>query len=409
LRGFPLANTLHQGPFLLSLPAEIPTVMRNWILPENIADLLPPEARRVETLRRAMLDMIAGYGYELVQAPLIEYVESLLTPHDAALDLKTFKLTDQLSGRQLGLRADITPQVARIDAHLLNRHGVARLCYAGAVVHALPDGVMAAREPLQLGGEIYGHAGVGADVEIVELMSECLRLAGIERLHLDLGHIGIFIALADAAHLQGETREAVFRAIQQKDVPTLSALLDGTEATLRDGLVLLPSLYGDMTVMATAEQRLPQLPGITQALAQLRELGDSLAARGITADLDLAELRSGYYHTGLVFAAYAEGWANAIARGGRYDDVGAQFGRSRPATGFSLDLKELAWGLPAAPARRAILAPDLVDAELADAIRALRQAGETVVVRLGEIIDVEELCADRELLKREGGWQVVQL
>jgi len=383
--------------------------MRNWILPENIADLLPPEARRVETLRRASLDLIASFGYELVQPPLIEYVDSLLTRHDAALDLKTFKLTDQLSGRQLGLRADITPQVARIDAHLLNRQGVARLCYAGPVVHTQPDGIMAAREPLQLGAEIYGYAGVAADVEVVELMRECLKLAGIEHVHLDIGHIGLFLALADAAGLEGEARESVFRAIQQKDVPTLRGLLAGLPEDLREGLIALPGLYGSEDMLALAERQLPALPGVVAALTALRELSAALAARGIDVSFDLAELRSGYYHTGLVFAAYAEGWPNAVARGGRYDHVGEQFGRPRPATGFSLDLKELAWQLPVIPARRAILAPNVLDTGLAEAIRALRAAGETVVVKLGEVVDVEELHADRELVERDGAWQVRSL
>lgn len=380
--------------------------MRNWILPENIADLLPPEARRVETLRRASLDLIAGFGYELVQPPLIEYVDSLLTRDDAALDLKTFKLTDQLSGRQLGLRADITPQVARIDAHLLNRQGVARLCYAGPVVHTLPDGIMAAREPLQLGAEIYGYAGVAADVEIVELMGECLKLAGIAHVHLDIGHIGLFLALADAAGLQGGAREAVFRTIQQKDRATLAALLADVPADLKAGLLALPNLYGDLQVLEQAERNLPALPGVQSALRELRELSVALAARGITPNFDLAELRSGYYHTGLVFAAYAEGWPNAVARGGRYDHVGEQFGRPRPATGFSLDLKELAWRLPPAAARAAILAPSTFDLQLADAIRQLRAAGETVVVRLGEVVDPEELHANRELVLLDGQWQV---
>ncbi|GAB3250050.1 ATP phosphoribosyltransferase regulatory subunit [Chitinimonas naiadis] len=383
--------------------------MRNWILPENIADLLPPEARRVETLRRASLDLIAGFGYELVQPPLIEYVDSLLTRQDAALDLKTFKLTDQLSGRQLGLRADITPQVARIDAHLLNRQGVARLCYAGPVVHTQPDGIMAAREPLQLGAEIYGYAGVAADVEVVELMRECLKLAGIEHVHLDIGHIGLFLALADEAGLADEARESVFHAIQQKDVPTLTGLVSNLPAGLRDGLVALPGLYGDVSILAAAERQLPAIAGVKIALQALRELSEALTARGIQVSFDLAELRSGYYHTGLVFAAYAEGWANAIARGGRYDHVGAQFGRPRPATGFSLDLKELAWQLPVAAARPAILAPNVLDAKLAGAIRDLRAAGETVVVKLGDIVDVEELHADRELVDQGGEWQVQSL
>jgi ATP phosphoribosyltransferase regulatory subunit len=383
--------------------------MRNWILPENIADLLPPEARRLEALRRAMLDLIATFGYELVQPPLIEYADALLTRQDAALDLKTFKLTDQLSGRQLGLRADTTPQVARIDAHLLNRQGVARLCYAGAVVHTLPDGVMAAREPMQLGAEVYGHAGLSADVEVVELMTACLRLAGIEHVHLDLGHVGIFLALADEAGLEGEVREAVFRALQQKDVPSLTVLVAPLPPPLAAALTALPTLYGDLTVLETARNTLPPLPRITAALDALAELGAALQQRGMSPNVELAELRSGYYHTGLTFAAYAEGWPNAVARGGRYDDVGERFGRPRPATGFSLDLKDLAWKWPAPPQRRAILAPDCFDASLAQAVHALRAAGETVVTRLGEVIDVEELHADRELVWQDGRWVVVNL
>lgn len=384
--------------------------MRNWILPENIADLLPPEARRVEVLRRNLLDLIASFGYELVQPSLIEFVESLLTQQDAALDLKTFKLTDQLSGRQLGLRADITPQVARIDAHLLNRQGVARLCYAGSVVHTQPDGVMAAREPLQLGAEIYGYAGVAADVEIVELMCECLRTAEISELHLDIGHIGLFLALADAAGLSGEARDKVFHAIQHKDVPTLQLLVNGlADEAIRNGLIALPTLYGDQQVLVKAAAVLPPLAGVVAALDELTELTEALAARGITPNFDLSELRSGYYHTGLVFAAYAEGWANAIARGGRYDHVGEEFGRARPATGFSVDLKELAWRMPIAPARRAILAPNILNADLAATIRRLRSEGETVVVLLGELVDVEELHADRALVKQGDQWQVSAL
>lgn len=383
--------------------------MRNWILPENIADLLPPNARRLEALRRSMLDLCAGFGYELVQPPLIEYVDSLLTRQDAVLDLKTFKLTDQLSGRQMGLRADITPQVARIDAHLLNRQGVTRLCYAGPILHTLPDGIMAAREPLQLGAEVYGHAGIDADVEVIELMLACLAQAEITSVHLDVGHIGLFGAIADAAGLTGEARDLVFQAIQQKDASGLKRLTAGLEPALAAALIALPTLYGDQQVLQRAHALLPALPGIAAALVTLNDLTIALAARGVEANFDLAELRSGQYHTGLVFAVYADGWANAIARGGRYDDVGKQFGRSRPATGFSVDLKELTWRLPDATARRAILAPPGLDAELVGTINALRGKGETVVVKLGDVIDSEELQADRELLYRDGAWTVVPL
>lgn len=380
--------------------------MRNWILPENIADLLPPNARRMEALRRAMLDLCASFGYELVQPPLIEYIESLLIQQDAALDLKTFKLTDQMSGRQLGLRADITPQVARIDAHLLNRQGVARLCYAGPTVHTLPDGIMAAREPLQLGAEIYGCEGVAADVESIELMLECLKCAEAGITHLDIGHIGLFLSLADAAGLRGSVREQVFSAIQQKDVTTVAACLSHVSANLRTAFVALPALYGDASVLQAARRALPVLPAIGLALDVLESLTAALQARGIQPRFDLAELHSGYYHTGLVWAAYADGWPNAIARGGRYDDVGAQFGRSRPATGFSLDLKALLWRLPPEPARLAILAPDLLDAELTAVVRGLRIAGETVVICLGSPVDFQELHVDRELVRQGGAWVV---
>ena len=381
-------------------------LMRNWILPEYISDILPSEARQIEALRRKLLDLFACYGYEQVAPPLIEYVESLFTQDDSALDLKTFKLVDELTGRQMGLRADITPQVARIDAHILNRQGVARLCYTGSVVSTRPDGILSTREPRQIGAEIYGCAGVAADVEAIELMFESLALAGLTAPRLDIGHIGLFHALADEAGLVGDRRAEVFGALQQKDTATISEILAGTPAELLAGFLVLANCYGGREVLALAREALPALPRIQAALDSLEQLTDALQLRGINVHFDLAELRSSYYHTGLVYAAYADGFTNAIARGGRYDSVGEKFGRSRPATGFSLDMREFSL-LPFPVLRPGILAPAGDDAALLSAIRALRAAGEIVMVDLGVVST--EVCVNRELKQIEGLWQVAAL
>ncbi|XZG71842.1 ATP phosphoribosyltransferase regulatory subunit [Chitinibacteraceae bacterium HSL-7] len=380
--------------------------MRNWILPENISDVLPREARQIETMRSSMLDLFARYGYELVLPPLIEYIESLFVEDDAVLNLKTFKLVDQQSGRQMGLRADITPQVARIDAHILNRKGVTRLCYAGSVVRTQPDGILATREPRQIGAEVYGAEGVAADVEVIELMLASLKLAGLPDVRVDVGHIGLFHALADAAGFKGTQREKLFTAVQLKDLPCIRTLVDGVSDELARGLVALPALYGSEGVLARAATELPALPAVTAALARLAELEAALAARDVMVCFDLAELRSSDYHSGLMFAAYAPGFNNAVARGGRYDSVGEKFGRSRPATGFSLDLRQLTQ-LPFPDATTAILAPAGDDVALRAAIASLRAAGETVVVDLGVCRD--EAGCDRQLVERNGAWQVESL
>lgn len=380
--------------------------MRNWILPENISDVLPNEARQLENLRRGMLDLFNRYGYEQVIPPLVEYVESLFTQEDRALDLKTFKLVDELTGRQMGLRADITPQVARIDAHILNRQGVVRLCYAGSVVNTRPDGLLSSREPRQIGAEIYGCAGLAADVEVIELMLESLALASLASARLEIGHIGIFHALADAAGLSENSREELFIALQQKDLPALKAAAETLPVELRAGLLVLPNCYGGEEVLALARRSLPALPRVTAALDALDALNAALKLRGIKARFDLAEMRSSYYHTGLVFAAYADGFANAVARGGRYDSVGEKFGRSRPATGFSLDLRELSH-LPYPVRCQGILAPALDDSALLAKVRELRAAGEVVVTDLG--IAAGESNCDRQLVNASGLWQVVSL
>ncbi|MDR3409870.1 MAG: ATP phosphoribosyltransferase regulatory subunit [Formivibrio sp.] len=380
--------------------------MRNWILPEYISDILPNEARHLERLRRNMLDLFTCYGYEQVIPPLVEYVESLFTQEDSALDLKTFKLVDELTGRQMGLRADITPQVARIDAHILNRQGVTRLCYAGSVVNTRPDGLLSSREPRQIGAEIYGCAELAADVEIIELMRASLALAGLVEPRLEIGHIGLFHALADAASLNGSAREALFVALQQKDMPELEMAVAGLSPALQQGFLALPNCYGGEEALQLARKSLPVLPTIVAALDTLDALNAVLKLRGIETRYDLAELRSSYYHTGLVFAVYAPGFANAVARGGRYDSVGEKFGRSRPATGFSLDLRELSH-LPYPARHQGVLAPSENDPSLIDKVRALRAGGEMVIVDLG--IAPDEASCDRKLVKVDGSWQIVAL
>lgn len=314
--------------------------MRRWLLPEYIDDILPEEAQRIERLRRAMLDLFHGHGYELVMPPLLEYLESLLTGTGHDLDLKTFKLVDQLSGRMLGVRADITPQVARIDAHLLAANAVNRLCYAGSVLHTQSDGFHRSREPIQIGAELYGEAGAEADLEILTLMLQGLAACGVKTLQLDIGHVGVYRALAHEAGLSGEVEHQLFGALQAKDRSAVAVLTAGLAAALRDAFAALPQLYGDRSVLAEARACLPNLPSVQSALDTLETLDRGLA--DVAVAYDLAELRGYGYHSGVVFAAYTGGRSHAIAQGGRYDEVGRVFGRARPATGFSLDLRELA-------------------------------------------------------------------
>jgi ATP phosphoribosyltransferase regulatory subunit len=314
-----------------------------WLLPEHIEDILPAEAARIEALRRKILDLFAARGYELVIPPLLEYVESLLTGTGHDLDLRTFKLVDQLSGKMMGVRADITPQVARIDAHLLNRDGVTRLCYCGSVLHARPMTPAATREPIQIGAEIYGHAGIASDLEIQRLLCRALEVAGVRGARLDVGHVAVFRSLVRAAGIGHELESDLFEALQKKDLPALRVLAKGLPARTRDALLLLPELYGGAEVLTLALRRLPQVPGMQDALRILQRLA---GACRIPAGFDLAELRGYHYHSGVVFDAYCDGANGAapilIARGGRYDEVGKAFGRPRPATGFSIDLRTLA-------------------------------------------------------------------
>jgi ATP phosphoribosyltransferase regulatory subunit len=381
--------------------------MDNWLLPEYVEDILPEEARRIEAMRRRILDLMATWGYQMVVPPMMEYLESLLSGTGRDLDLRMFKLVDQLSGRLMGLRADITPQAARIDAHLLNRRGVTRLCYCGTVVHALPSGMSGTREPLQVGAEIYGHAGIESDLEIQRLMLESLAVAGVPRVQLDLGHVGVFRALARLAGVGPGAEQELFRALQAKDVPALRALSAGLPSAARDGLLALPELYGGAEVLAQARRRLPADPQLAQALDVLEELARRLAGPVSALAFDLSEVRGYHYHSGVVFAAYAPGASNALALGGRYDEVGRAFGRARPATGFSADLRALAAAVPAAEATRAIRAPHGDDPALRERIATLRAAGEVVIVELPGHEDTrEELGCGRALVLRDGAWRV---
>jgi ATP phosphoribosyltransferase regulatory subunit len=377
-----------------------------WMLPEAIEDILPVEARRVEALRRRLLDAFDCRGYQLVMPPLLEYVDSLLTGSGRDLDLRTFKLVDQLSGRTMGVRADITPQVARIDAHLLNRQGVARLCYCASVLHTLPAGFTATREPLQIGAELYGHGGLEADIEIVLLLADALQLAGLSATRIDLGHVGLFRALTAAAGFEGEREENVFTALQAKDVPSLRELVHGAAEPYRSALLALPDLYGDAEVLAQARQRLPSEVG--PALDELQRLAAALT--DLPVSFDLADLRGYHYHNGIVFAAYGNNAASALALGGRYDMVGKAYGRARPATGFSMDLRELARIANGYSAKAAILAPCSDDKALCAAVQTLREQGEVVMRALpGHEGTWREAGCDRGLVQRGGAWIVEPL
>lgn len=384
-------------------------MMSNWLLPESLADILPAEARRIEELRRNLLDVYRTYGFELVAPPLVEYIDSLLSGTGGALNLRTCKLVDQLSGRTLGVRADMTPQVSRIDAHLLNREGVTRLCYCGTVLHARPAGLLSDRELLQIGAEIFGHAGVEADIEILELALESVKRAGVMKARLDLNHPGIVRAIIDSDPALADAAGDISELLSTKDIPALGALgtsLPGVRPVTVQALLDLASLYGGTEVIAKARKVLPALPALMAGLDDLDTLVRALPAHEFS--IDLADMGSGYgYHSGVVFSIYAEGWHDALVKGGRYDGVGKAFGRSRPATGFSLDLRKLSSGLPPAKIAKAIRAPWGTDAALVAALRELRGAGEIVVQVLpGQPHRLDEFTVDRELVLDNGAWKV---
>ncbi len=380
----------------------------NWLLPESLADTLPAEARRIEELRRQLLDLFRTYGFELVAPPLVEYIDSLLSGTGSDLNLRTSKLVDQLSGRTLGVRADMTPQITRIDAHLLNRAGVTRLCYCGPVLHARPAGLLSSRELLQIGAEIFGHKGFEADLEIIRLALESARLAGVKNLRLDVCHAGLVRSLIEADTAAQVRADEIMALLRDKDLPGLAGLAQGPgalEAQTVEALVLLPKLYGDRTVIDRARTVLPNIAGVTVALDTLAQLLGALD--DVSVGVDLADVGTYGYHTGVTFSIYADGWHDALVQGGRYDNVSLAFGRARPATGFSLDLRKLAAGLLPAVATPAVRAPAGQDQALRAAVQALRQEGHIVVqVFPGETATHDEFVFDRELVLQSGQWKM---
>lgn len=378
-----------------------------WLLPERIADVLPPQARRIEALRRSLLDRAQGYGFELVMPPLLEHLESLLSGTGRELDLKTFKLVDQLSGRTLGIRADTTPQAARIDAHLLNREGVTRLCYCGPVLHTRPAGLAATREPLQFGAEIFGHAGLEADLEACELALDVLQAAPVQGLVIDLADARVLRGLLAGVMLAPSQIQDLVRALAEKDAATVAQLAEPAPAETRAALNALLRLYGGDEVLAAARDSLPARPLVREALDQLAWLASHLRAAypELRVGFDLGDVGGYAYYSGLRFAVYGQGSSDALARGGRYDEVGSVFGRNRPAVGFSLDLKALAEVAgPAAPGT-AIRAPWSEDPALRAAVRRLREAGETVVSVLpGHASEAQAYTCDRELVSVGPQW-----
>jgi ATP phosphoribosyltransferase regulatory subunit len=387
--------------------------MPAWLLPDQISDILPREARRLEALRRRLLDLFASYGYDLVQPPLLEHVESLLIHEASDLDLRTFKVVDQATGRLLGLRADMTPQAARIDAHQIPSDGVTRLCYAGSVLHAQPAGLLSSREPVQVGCELFGHAGLEADLEVQELALAALDAAGIDRVRLDLSHRGVFLALRDQDPALARYENEVLVALQSKDRVALEQTLPLVSSRTAEALQALLDLYGPAagpdSVIAKARACLPDLPAIHQALDRLAAVADSAMFTEhphCVLTVDLADLRGYRYHNAVMFSIYCEGLPNAVVRGGRYDGVGEVFGRARPATGFSLELRELlaiAAGAEQAAPAATVAAPWRDDPGLRAAIAALRREGRPVVC----LPDAELRVWSADRLMCEGGhWRV---
>lgn len=379
--------------------------MSAWVLPDHIADVLPSEARQIEEIRRDLLDTARSYGYELVMPPLLEHLESLLSGTGEALDLQTFKLVDQLSGRTLGVRADSTPQVARIDAHLLNRQGVARLCYCGPVLHTRPAGAQASREPLQFGAEIYGHSGLEADLESLTLALDVLQTAGVRDVQVDMADARIVQGLLQGVSLSSAQSGALHTALIAKDAAEVASVLRGADAGIRQAFQNLLQLYGDAQVLREARKTLPATPKVIQALDALEWLAAHIGAAPVS--FDLADLRGYAYYSGAQFSIYTPGLSESLVRGGRYDEVGSVFGRNRPAVGFSLDIKTLAAAVPARPLRAAVRAPWLEDAALREMVAQLRRRGDVVVrVLPGHEQEIDEFQCDRELKLVDGQWLV---
>lgn len=395
------------------------TSAKRWLLPDGVEEILPAEAYKLESLRRHLLDLYESWGYQLVITPLIEYLDSLLVGSSTDLDLHTFKITDQLSGRMMGIRADITPQAARIDAHCLNREGPVRLCYADNVLHTRPRGIMTSRVPIRIGAELYGYSGVECDIELVCIMHETLRAAEINDVHIVLGHVGIFRTLLLEANLDEGTERSLFEAVQRKEYDRIDEVLNSSviDKELRQMLEQLTRLSGDETILETAKQVFAAAPvTVTAELDELVAIAEGIKKRLPEAAMffDLCELRGYEYHTGIVFAAYTPNYGRAVAKGGRYDHIGEVFGRARPASGFDSDLKVLAkLSNKIFKRRAAIVVPNNNDPDLLILVDTLREQGEIVVNWFGDAElsqqDCEEQNCDRQIVNRNGEWVVESL
>jgi ATP phosphoribosyltransferase regulatory subunit len=382
----------------------------NWLLPDYLADILPAQARQIEDLRRKLLDLFRTFGFETVSPPMLEYMESLVTGAGDDLGLRTFKLVDQLSGRTLGLRADMTPQITRIDAHLLNRPGVTRLCYCGPVLHAKPAGLVASREQLQIGAEVFGYAGIEADLEVIRLAMQSLEVSGVAHGQLVLCHDGLVQAVIHSDPLARARADEIVALLRDKDLPGLASLCgseSGMDPDVAAALQLLPRLYGGVETLERAMTGLKNFTGVAQAIDSLRTLVERLPQGQVS--LDLADIGAYGYHSGVTFSIYANGWHDALVRGGRYDNVSLAFGRARPATGFSMDLIRLARSFGHARSAAAILAPadNIDDSALVQTVAQLRAQGEIVVQLLpGEAACHDEFTFDRELVRQGQQWVI---
>jgi len=380
----------------------------NWLLPEHLSDVLPAEARQIEGLRRTLLDLYRSCGYEMVAPPLVEYLDGLLAGAGDDLRLRTFKLVDQLSGRTLGVRADMTSQITRIDAHLLNRPGVTRLCYCGTTLQARPAGLLASREQWQIGAEIYGYAGEQADLEIIRLAAKTLVISGVTDARLVLCHDGLIHAVLASDPVAQTLADEIMALLRDKDLPgisELSARHPGLRQETLDALERLPRLYGGPEVLDRAAAALAGFEGVQSALETLAKVLDALP--DLSVSIDLADLGSYGYHSGITFSFYAPGWHDALVCGGRYDNVGSVYGRARPAVGFSTDLRRLARALGAYSPNFAVLAPVSDDMGLAQVVARLRAAGEIVVQLLpGESAGHDEFEFDRHLVFENNQWIV---
>ena len=392
---------------------------KRWLLPDGVEEILPAEAYKLESLRRRLLDLYESWGYQLVITPLIEFLDSLLVGSSHDLDLHTFKITDQLTGRMMGIRADITPQAARIDAHRLNREGPVRLCYADNVLHTKPRGIMTSRVPIRIGAELYGHSGVECDVELICLMYETLSAIAIDEIHIVLGHVGIFRSLVEKAGLDAEIEQSLFEAVQRKAYDEIDSVLDASvkDKDLQSMLKQLSRLSGDESTLQDALGVFSNAPDSVKA--ELQELvaiveGVKQQIPDIVLCFDLCELRGYEYHTGIVFAAYIPEHGRAVAKGGRYDHIGEVFGRARPASGFDSDLKVLAkLSTKEVTQKAGIVAPNLNDEGLRETIGKLREQGEIVIVNLADQPldnnDQQEMNCDRQLVNKGGAWVVETL